>query len=74
MKGYQDGIQDMATGFGLTAREVVDFVVRTQHLDTVEAIGKSANCKTLFLLHDPKTTNSTAADLMIANEATSQPK
>jgi regulator of protease activity HflC (stomatin/prohibitin superfamily) len=72
MKGYQDGIHDMATGFGLTPREVADFVVKTQHLDAVEAIGKSNNCKTLFLQHDPKSTNSTAAAVMMANEATSR--
>lgn len=70
MQGYQDGISNMSEQFGLSAKDVVDFVVRTQHLDTVEAIGKSQNCKTLFLPHDAKA-GSTAAAVMVANEATS---
>ena len=51
MKGYQTGVSEMATNFGMDHRQIVEFVLKTQHLDTMENIGKSNNTKTLFLNH-----------------------
>lgn len=53
LRGYEDGISAISTKFGLTPQGVIEFVSMTQHLDTLEVIGKSNNCKTLFLSHDP---------------------
>lgn len=51
LKGYEEGIDTMVSKFGLTPQNVVDFVLRTQHLDCLETIGKSHNCKTVFVDH-----------------------
>ena len=53
LKGYEVGVDNMANQLGLSPTEVVDFVMKTQHLDTLESIGRSENTKTLFLNHDP---------------------
>ena len=42
----------MAKKLGLSPKDVIDFVTKIQHLDILEAIGKSPNTKTLFLNHD----------------------
>ena len=54
MKGYQTGVNEMADVFGMDHHQIVQFVLKTQHLDTVEAIGKSNNSKTLFFNHNPE--------------------
>jgi regulator of protease activity HflC (stomatin/prohibitin superfamily) len=51
LKGYESGIDEMANKFGLTPQDVINFVMRTQYLDTMESIGKSTNAKTVFLNH-----------------------
>jgi len=51
MKGYESGIDEMASKFGLTPQQIINFVMRTQYLDTMETIGKSTNTKTVFLNH-----------------------
>ncbi len=48
LKGYEDGVNNMATRLGLTPREIIEFVREVQELDTMEAIGKSQGTKTLF--------------------------
>lgn len=53
LNGYKNGIDEMATNFGLCPKDIIDFVMKTQHLDTIEAIGKSNNAKTIFLNHEP---------------------
>ena len=53
LKGYENGIEEMAEGLGLTPKDIIDFVMKTQHLDTLESIGKSANTKTIFMSHQP---------------------
>jgi regulator of protease activity HflC (stomatin/prohibitin superfamily) len=53
LKGYEEGVDNMANKLGLSPKEIVDFVMKTQHLDTLESIGRSNNTKTLFLNHDP---------------------
>lgn len=49
MKGYQTGVSEMADGFGMDHKQIVEFVLKTQYLDTMENIGKTNNTKTLFL-------------------------
>ncbi len=53
LKGYETGVENMAKNLGLTPKDIIDFVMKTQHLDAVEAIGKSPNAKTIFMSHDP---------------------
>lgn len=54
LKGYEQGVEDMSTRLGLTSKDIIDFVMKTQHLDTLESIGKSPNTKTVFLSHQPQ--------------------
>lgn len=54
IRGYQEGVENMTKALGLTAQQIVDFVLKTQHLDAIEIIGKSQNTKTIFLPHNPK--------------------
>ena len=56
MKGYQKGVSEMAHIFSMDHRDIVQFVLKTQYLDTMENIGKANNTKTLFLNNslDPK--------------------
>lgn len=51
MKGYSEGVSDMSKSFGMNHRSIVEFVLRTQHLDTIENIGKTQNTKVIFLNH-----------------------
>jgi regulator of protease activity HflC (stomatin/prohibitin superfamily) len=51
--GYEHGVNGMASSLGISSAAVVDFVLKTQHLDTMEAIGRSPNTKTIFLSHQP---------------------
>lgn len=53
LSGYENSIENMKQKFGISAEKLVDFVINTQHLDTIETIGKSPNCKTIFLNHEP---------------------
>lgn len=53
MKGYQEGVDNLAKNFGLNPQVVIDFVMKTQHLDTIASIGKSNNTKTIFVDHNP---------------------
>lgn len=69
MDGYREGIQSMSDKLGLAAREVMGLVMNTQHLDTLETIGKSANTKTLFINHEPNTSNSYQRALLQTKEA-----
>lgn len=49
LRGYQDGMDEMAAKLGLAPLDVINFVIRTQELDTMEGIGRSQNAKTIFL-------------------------
>lgn len=53
LRGYEEGVGHMATNLGVTPQDVISFVLKTQHLDTVEAIGRSNNAKTIFYNHNP---------------------
>lgn len=52
LKGYEEGVDKMANSLGLTAKEVVNFVLETQRFDMLENIGTSNNTKTVFLDHN----------------------
>ena len=69
MSGYQNGIQNMSKHLNLDAKEIINLVMNTQHLDTLETIGKSPNTKTLFLNHDPKNQNQFQQSLLQSKEA-----
>ena len=69
LKGYETGVDNMAKSLGLTAKDIIDFVMKTQHLDTLEAIGKSQNTKTVFMTHNPDNSSlKLVENLMHANE------
>ena len=69
LKGYETGVDNMAKSLGLTAKDIIDFVMKTQHLDTLEAIGKSQNAKTVFMTHTPDNSSlKLVENLMHANE------
>lgn len=53
LKGYEMGVEDLAKKLGITPRDIMDFVMKTQHLDTIQQIGSSNNAKTIFVNHDP---------------------
>ncbi len=54
LSGYEKGIANMSGHLQLTSKDIIDFVMRTQHLDTIEAIGRSDNTKTIFVNHTPE--------------------
>lgn len=66
-EGYEIGVQNMATTLGLSPQQIIDFITKVQHLDTLEGIGKSTNAKTIFIQHEPN--NTIANKFMQANEA-----
>jgi regulator of protease activity HflC (stomatin/prohibitin superfamily) len=52
LDGYNKNIGDLSTILGVSTKEIMEFVVKTQHMDTMETIGKSNNSKIIFLNHD----------------------
>lgn len=49
LEGYGTGIDELAKRWGLTSKEVVDFVLRMQQIDVMEALSKSNNAKVLIM-------------------------
>jgi regulator of protease activity HflC (stomatin/prohibitin superfamily) len=49
LEGYRDNIADMTKTTGLSAIEILNFILKSQELDTKEQIGKSKNTKILFM-------------------------
>lgn len=47
--GYCDGVKDMSKELGIPHEQIIDFVLKTQQLDTFEHIGRSTNTKTIFI-------------------------
>ena len=66
LKGYQDGIGDLSHELGIDPAEILTFVTKVQHLDTIEMISKSKNAKTIFINHD---TDNVSKSMMQANES-----
>lgn len=52
IKGYEEGVSTLSHKFQLSPKDIINFVMSTQHLDTIETIGKSDNTKVLFLNHN----------------------
>lgn len=52
LDGYNDSIKSLSIDLGINSAEILEFVKMTQHLDTIESIGKSNNTKTIFINHD----------------------
>ena len=66
ISGYKEGIETMSNDLSLSAKDIIQFVMQTQRLDTLEAIGRSNNAKTLFLEHN---TNDLRKSVLEANES-----
>lgn len=49
LKGYKEGIDDLANRTGLEPKDIIDFICYVQKLDALERIGSSENTKTLFM-------------------------
>lgn len=57
LKGYESGIEDMASQLGISPKDIVKFVLETQRYDMLETIGTSPNAKTVFLNHSAAADN-----------------
>lgn len=55
LDGYNDSVESMSTSLGVSAADIIQFVLKTQHLDMLEIIGKSTNAKTIFVDHNIQT-------------------
>lgn len=55
--GFRDGVFDMAEKLNISHDKIVEFVLRTQQLDTMEHIGKSTNTKTVFMPYNDYTSD-----------------
>ncbi len=53
LKGYREGVSNLSSDLRISPHEVLEFVKMTQHLDTLESIGKSKNTKTIFVNQHP---------------------
>lgn len=53
LNGYESSITEMAETFGLTSKDIIEFVTKTQYMDMMENIGKSPNTKTIFVNSNP---------------------
>ncbi len=65
MKGYEESVDTMVSKFGLSPELIIKFVLETQHLDTIESIGKSPNAKTIFVNNN---VGELSKQIMSANE------
>lgn len=52
VNGFRDSIKDMSNTLGVSHDRIIDFVIKTQQLDTLEQIGRSPNTKTVFIPYD----------------------
>lgn len=64
--GYRESIDEMSDKLNVSHERIIDFVVKTQHLDMLEQIGKSSNTKTIFMEHTPS--SRLMEDISMANE------
>ena len=49
LEGYKEGISELQEKLGLSNADVSRFVSSLQYMETMESIGKSQNCKTVFM-------------------------
>lgn len=52
LDGYKESVNGMSTSLGVSSSDIIQFVLKTQHLDMLEIIGKSNNAKTIFVDHN----------------------
>lgn len=52
MNGYKNCVDQMASSFGISHKDITDFLLATLHIDMLEHIGKSSNAKTIFIDHN----------------------
>ena len=65
--GFKESVEDMAEGLGLSYRDIMNFVVEMQRLDTYGTLGNSPNAKIVFM--DPsKDKGSVTASNIVAHE------
>jgi len=55
LDGYKESVNGMSTSLGVSSSDIIQFVLKTQHLDMLEIIGKSNNAKTIFVDHNIQT-------------------
>ena len=73
LKGYEASIDGLASKLGLSPQEVIEFMMRTQHLDTLMSISRSPNTKTIFMEHDRAPGSQLKRQMMMANESFESP-
>lgn len=49
LNGYKTSISDLSKNLGIKPEQLIDFVLTTQRFDTLEAMAKSSNTKTIFV-------------------------
>lgn len=73
INGYQQGIEELSTKFGLDPKTIIDFVLHTQRLDMIETIGKSPNAKTIFIDYSMQKTGQNDQMLPYLESVSNQP-
>lgn len=72
LNGYKENITDLTKMTGMTPQEIMNFILRTQELDTKEQIGRSENTKVLFM--DSNSTSNPVSKIASALETQVQPQ
>ena len=66
LEGYRENIDNMTQSTGMSPTQIMNFILKSQNLDTMEQIGKSNNAKVLFVNNQHQ---SVKQDMMEATEA-----
>lgn len=67
IKSFEESIESLVKKLGVPTKDIMDLIIKAQHLDTLEIIGKSENTKTIFIEHSPERLSQ---QIMKANEVT----
>lgn len=70
LSGYEESVNAMAVKFGVSPKDIINFVQTIQELDTMERIGQPPNTKILFFERKMGLSN----DFILANEASKEEK
>lgn len=70
MRGYEEGVAEMARNLGVTPSQIMDFLLRSQQIDAWQRIGEGTNTKVLFL--PPADRDDRMAAFLRAQEAGSE--
>lgn len=63
--GYKDSISEITTNFGLSAADIINFLIITQKIDMMESVGVKSGTKTIFFDSE---NNSLLRNIVAANE------